>query len=390
MDGSTENTTLTILHLTPSYKPAYIYGGPTISVSRLCESQAAAGAAVTVYTTTANGPSELPVTPSTPRQVDGVEVWYFPRLTGDHTHFSPSLLRKTWRTCRQFDAIHIHSWWNLVAVLSALVCLVRGVKPILSPRGMLSAYSQNQGQRSAKRWLQQWIGKPLLRRVVFHATSRQEAETIGKSFPHSPLFILPNLVDLPDCPSQRISQSDIFQMVFISRIDPKKGLELLLPVLSKLEGSWRLDIYGSGDSDYLTRLQEQIADYGLEKYIHWRGWAQGETKTTALAQADLFLLPSSDENFANAVLEALACGTPVLVSDQVGLSDYVLTHDFGWVHPLDPAALLQILELALADQVKRTRIRQEAPKKIRQDFEPLGVARQYIAQYRSFFFQGPR
>ncbi|MBK7410264.1 MAG: glycosyltransferase [Saprospirales bacterium] len=101
-----------ILHLTPSYFPALIYGGPTLSVSRLCEAQILAEARVRVLTTTANGPVELDVPTGVPQDVNGVEVFYYPRLTKDHTHFSPQLLVQIWKQCRQFDVVHIHSWWN--------------------------------------------------------------------------------------------------------------------------------------------------------------------------------------------------------------------------------------------------------------------------------------
>src|SRR3954454_18707741 len=85
-----------ILFITPSYKPAYCYGGPTISVSELAEALVAIGHNITVYTTTANGETELEVATEYATDVNGVEVYYFKRITGDHTHVSPALWRKLW------------------------------------------------------------------------------------------------------------------------------------------------------------------------------------------------------------------------------------------------------------------------------------------------------
>src|SRR5690606_9566838 len=115
-----------IIHITPSYKPAYIYGGPIISVAKLCEVSASQSLDVQVLTTKGNGKTEL----TTPRHalVDGVKVQYFRRITKDHTHFSPALLWKLYKMLLMttpFTVIHIHSWWNLVSMLSCLLAKIK-------------------------------------------------------------------------------------------------------------------------------------------------------------------------------------------------------------------------------------------------------------------------
>ena len=83
---------MTTIQISAAYKPAYIYGGPTMSVAMLCETLSKTDLKLEVLTTTANGKSELPVTQNEPVEIDGVKVTYFKRLTKDHTHFSPALL----------------------------------------------------------------------------------------------------------------------------------------------------------------------------------------------------------------------------------------------------------------------------------------------------------
>ncbi|NNU34836.1 glycosyltransferase [Mucilaginibacter sp. S1162] len=112
-----------ILQINASYKPAYIYGGPTMSVAKLSEQLVNAGNEVTVFTTTANGKYELAIDPNKSILVDGVSVTYFKRITKDHSHLSPGLLLNLWRNVRKFDIIHIHAWWNLVSVFSAFIAL---------------------------------------------------------------------------------------------------------------------------------------------------------------------------------------------------------------------------------------------------------------------------
>lgn len=369
-----------ILHITPSYKPAFHYGGPTVSVSRLAEEQARLGFGVTVYTTTANGPVELKLPAGRPRDVEDVIVWYFKRWTGDHGHFSPALLWRLWRDMRTFDVIHIHSWWNWVAFGAAFLCRMRRFKPVvLSPRGMLSAYShQGRGRALFQRTLGRWLLRPL----VLHGTSAQETKELGEQMPGQTTFTLPNIIDLPK-PAWygNRPENPVFRLLFLSRIHPKKGLDLLLDTLKHLEAAWQLSIAGDGDAAYCAELKEKIRRSGMEERVEWLGWLEGVEKLEALVSADLFVLPSLHENFANVVLEALAVGTAVLVSDQVGLSAYIETNKLGWVTALRKKALLASLQTAQADRAGRRRIRRNAPEQIWTDFRPRAIARQYLEQY---------
>src|SRR5689334_9015578 len=152
-----------LLHLVPSYKPAYIYGGPVESIARLCEALVQYGNDVTVYTTTANGKEELDVRPGKAYDVDGVKVFYFKRQTKDPLHFSYVLLQRLYKDCRGFDAVHIHSWWNIPTMLGAAICRMRGVKAVFSPRGMLSDYILNNSNSRLKQLAHNTGGLSLLK-----------------------------------------------------------------------------------------------------------------------------------------------------------------------------------------------------------------------------------
>src|SRR5216117_3478674 len=97
-----------ILFVIPSYKPAYIYGGTVVVSGLLAESLVKQGHDITVYSTTANGKTELNVEEGKEKIVNGVKVIYFKRLTKDHSHISPGLWKKTFRTVRHFDIVHLH------------------------------------------------------------------------------------------------------------------------------------------------------------------------------------------------------------------------------------------------------------------------------------------
>ena len=246
---------LNILFITPSYKPAYVYGGPTVSVSALAEALVATGHRVTVYTTTANGSKELEVETGVAQQVNGVTVIYFRRITGDHTHISPALWKSLDANAESFDIIHLHSWWSILIMRAAWICRKKQISFILSPRGMLGAYSFTHQHSFSKKWIHKIAGKNLLASSILHATTRLEWDDCRKVNAGWKGFILPNLIELPVLKNgnEHRDENTVLTIGFLSRVDPKKGLELLFQALADVKFDFRLRIAGSGEPAYLMR-----------------------------------------------------------------------------------------------------------------------------------------
>jgi glycosyltransferase involved in cell wall biosynthesis len=374
---------LKVLQICAAYKPAFIYGGPTMSVAALSEQLAAAGIITQAYATTANGKEELPVSPGKTVAVDGVSVTYFKRITGDHTHFSPALICRLWKEAKNFDLVHIHAWWNTVSIFSCMVALMRGVPVILSPRGTLSGYSFRNRNGSVKWLIHQLLSKPLLKRCHFHATSQQEADAISESFKPLSITVIANFVAVPAVPSTKPQQKSVkFRLAFLSRIEEKKGLDLLINSLPLLNIPYTLTIAGDGRKEYIEELKELSIANGTDPNVNWIGFL-GNEKFEFLAGQDLLVLPSHNENFANVVVEALAEGTPVLVSDFVGLSDYVKKKEFGWTCPLNAAAIAQTVNMIAKQQKKLELIRSSAPAEVRADFGAETLLGHYIEMYQN-------
>ena len=373
---------MTILFVVPSYKPAYIYGGPTVVIPLLAETLVRIGHAVTVYTTTANGRTELDVPVGEPVLVDGVRVIYFPRITGDHTHISPALWRHLSATVRSFDAVHLHSWWNLLVMGAAWVCQRRGVTPVLSPHGMFSTYILQANNSGKKKWLHRLVGQRLLRRTRLHVSTAMEWQESRAIIPTWQGAIITNPVVLAQQAPPR-PPNDVFTIGFLSRVDPKKGLDILIKALGTVAFPYRLRVAGDGDPAYVQALKELAATVGNADKIEWVGWKKGEDKFAFLAGVDLFALTSHSENFAIVVIEALSVGTPVLLSDQVGLHPYVREHDYGWVTALDVAAVGQRLTEIARSPEKAARITALAPPAIRAEYEDTRLAQQYVALYQA-------
>lgn len=411
------NIKLKIIHVTASYKPAYIYGGPIQSVGKLCEvltddkrlALGTDGVNLQVLTTTANGKNELNIKTGKPILVDGVPIVYFKRWTKDHSHFSPKLLwvlRKEILRCTQGDnnvemsklqspnsklIIHIHAWWNLVSVLSCFIAKWYNIPVVLSPRGMLTSYTLVSRNAFFKNLIHKMIGKSLLKYCHIHATSLQEQTDILSIVTPKSIRVIPNLVNLPleessskhQVVSIKYQEVSSFKLIFLSRIEEKKGLELLFEALALVDIPWQLTIAGLGEEKYIQSLKILAEELKINNRINWVGQISNQDKFTLIAEHDLLALTSYNENFANVVVESLSVGTPVLVSQDVGLADYVQTKQLGWVTGLEIDEIKNGIVSAYQNAEKRQNIRTTAPVMVRADFSDDTLIKQYVEFYNT-------
>ena len=369
-----------ILFIVPYYKPAYIYGGPIVVIAMLAERLALLGNEVTVYTTNTNGAGELNTPVNVEQRVDGVKVTYFARTTGDNTYVCLPMWKKLSETIKFFDVTHIHTWWNFAVLGAGVICKAKGIKPIISPHGMLSDYILTERNAFFKKWLHTLAGKRLLENSYLHVSTKMELGESRKIIHDWQGEVIPNMVKLSDNNYLRPTNS-VFTIGFLSRVHPKKGLDVLIKALSKVDFAYRLQVAGSGEDVYVNSIKELSIQCGNSDLIDWVGWKNGEDKFVYLSNLDLFALTSHSENFAIVVIESLSVGTPVLVSDQVGLFNFVQETDFGWVTDMDIENITAKLNTLYLDKQKLARISREAPAKIKDEYEESNLAKQYLRFY---------
>jgi len=370
-----------ILQITPYYKPAYLYGGPIESVSKLCEGLVLDGHEVHVFTTTANGESELPVEHNKIIDVNGVQVIYFSRITKDPTNMSPKLWKHLYKHVDSYDIVHVQTWWNFLAVIATCICHFKRARVIVSPRGMLSNYIFNSGRSLSKKIIHYTIGKIALAKTYFHATAVAEYDECRDVIKGWDGFVLPNILTLPNIPIQKQVNST-FSMIFMSRIHPKKGLEILFEAISTLDIPIILKIAGSGDEVYIEQLKNLAAELKITEKIMWIGWLNRDEKFRELMASDLFVLVSLNENFANVVIESLHMGTPVLLSNDVGLSSFVKQNNLGWLSTLDVIDVANKIIAAYSDEAKRRNINEHGRKQIDFHFSAEKLIKEYAAEYQ--------
>ncbi|RZK09656.1 MAG: glycosyltransferase [Flavobacterium sp.] len=376
-----------VIQITPAYKPAYIYGGPTVSVALLCEGLVKLKLNLIVYTTTANGEEDF-VTDESVTQVEDVSVIYFKRLWKGQLHLSLSLLKELFLKTSKRDILHIHSWWNATAILSTLLGILRRNKVVLSPRGMLTKYSLTNRQRLLKKLFHVLLGKWMLNQCLIHVTSEKEKQDVLNFINHERIVVIPNIADNTFLiNTERIFKNEIspvFKLLFFSRIDKKKGIETLFFAFNKLKIPWHLTIAGSGNHKYIQYLKSEVTRLKLQEKVNWIGFVNVKDKVKVFHVHDLLVLFSHNENFANVVIESLSSGLPVALSDSVGLADFVIKFGLGWVSKNEVPTITSLIETAFQDVKKRSLINKIAPTIIKQHFNQESISARYLAMYMNY------
>jgi glycosyltransferase involved in cell wall biosynthesis len=253
------------------------------------------------------------------------------------------------------DVLYLNSFFDpKFATLPLLAGLGRGIgrQPIvLAPRGEFSS-----GALSLKVWKKRpyitvvrTLG--LCRRAIWQASSELEADDIRRVMAPPPATIriaadLPQVVSsaLPDITPKRAPNGSL-RIVFLSRISPEKNLEFVLQILKRLAAPVEFSIYGIvDDQTYWSRCQKQIRSLPEHIQVTYHGAIPHTDVRRKLAENDLFILPTRGENYGHAILESLAAGTPVLISDQTPWRDLEMA-GVGWVLSLaDPSLYATAIE----------------------------------------------
>ena len=159
-----------------------------------------------------------------------------------------------------------------------------------------------------------------------------------------------------------IAEGD-FVMLFLSQINYKKGLNLILPAMGELVKTYpnlKLIMAGDYQVDYMDKVKGWITAYALQDHVVLPGFLSGGDKAMVFRQADCFLLPSLNENFGIAVIEALAYGLPVVITRNVYIYE-AIEEKGGWVCDYSVDSLKQVLAKLINNQKEVERMAALAP-----------------------------
>lgn len=221
------------------------------------------------------------------------------------------------------EVIYLNSLFDPAFSITPLIALGWGrrYRIVLAPRGELSSGALGlKGLRKGAFLLLSRLLR-LHSGVRWHASSESEAEDIRREFqPARELVaVAANLPNVPKAILRRTARKSAgnLKIVFLSRISPKKNLISAIRMVSKLSGGAIFDIWGPiDDMAYWQRCQVEMAASPENVRVTWRGDVPNEQVPGMLAEYDVFLLPTLGENFGHVIVEALAAGLPVVISDR--------------------------------------------------------------------------
>ncbi|MEP0918593.1 hormogonium polysaccharide biosynthesis glycosyltransferase HpsP [Leptolyngbya sp. DQ-M1] len=379
-----------ILQIIPSI--SLIYGGPSQMILGLSSALAEAGVEVTIATTNSNGdvgqaPLDVPL--GIPIAQNGCEIRYFRCSPFRRYKFSIDLLHWLANNAQNYDLAHIHALFSPVSSCSAAIARSRQLPYILRPLGTLDPADLRK-KRYLKRLYAAALERPnLAGAAAVHFTSDQEAKTSERFNTVTRDLVIPLGVSLPPSESSSIHEKyripdDRPILLFMSRIDPKKGLDLLIPALEQLDQNFHFVLAGGNPQDpsYEAAIRDRIQTSRLKDKTSIVGFVTGAEKTALLKAADLFVLPSYYENFGIAVAEAMSVGTPVVISDQVHIWQEIERSQSGWICTCDVESLTQTLKAALHDRAEQLRRGKNAQNHAQTYYSWNAIAQQTIAAYR--------
>jgi glycosyltransferase involved in cell wall biosynthesis len=352
-----------ILHVIQNISPRY--GGPTTVLKELARAQALAGLSVTLCTTNADYPAgKLEVPNHAPVIEDGVTIWYH-RVNFFPLVFSATLAKWLKREIAGFDIVHIHGLYRFPMTYAAWRARRAGTPYVICPHGSLDPFLYKQSRYSLplKRIYERLFDVPNLNHAAaIHYTAEEEAErTVFLELRTKPV-IVPNGIDwesYKNLPAKgffrmRLRLDDETPLVlFLGRINFKKGLDLLVPAFSQVlqqHPQARLAIVGPDNEGYRSKVRWWCGEQRITDKVFFVNHIGSEEVRQAYVDADVFVLPSYTENFGMTVVEAMACGCPAVISDQVNIWRRVQDVGAGFVVRLDPCEIADAICRVLADK----------------------------------------
>lgn len=346
-----------ILQTVASINPAI--GGPAVSVVQLALQLRALGQPVKLACLNYSEHGSLPSLP-----IDLLKSVECNMLTRPLRGWSPQLKKQLHHLGLTSTLIHNHGIWMFPNHYAAQAARKFSKPLITSPRGMLGSWALSYHAWPKKLLWHLREKNDLASVTAFHATSRQEAEHIRQAGFQQPIAVIPNGVTVPSAPSLITSplETSVSALkgkrlaLFLSRIHPKKGIIELVQAWSllpqSLRNEWLLVIAGPDLTQHLPEVEAAIQKYAVSESILIHPSVSGDFKQALLTRAELFVLPSHEENFGIVVAEALAHGTPALTTHGTPWES-LNTHLCGWwiPHSVDSLqkTLLHALSLSSAD-----------------------------------------
>lgn len=374
-----------ILHVIPGLADS---SGPTQAVANLARAQTRLGHEVQVAAIGGRG------TDPSAQGFVGVDVHVFPSQVLRYWGYSPPLARWLGESVAAFDFVHVHSLWLYPNLATARACVRKSTPYWVRPAGSLEPWCMAL-HPIRKRLYLRFIERRLMdKSAAVHAVSEQEADHLRAFEFRAPVVCIPNGVSdafLRGAPGRDAARrrfglaGDAPVLLFLSRIHPKKGLDILhraFELVLRNHPSAVLMIAGPMDHDYAQEVRAMFEPLVRTGSTCFPGELRGADKGAAFAAADAFVLPSHSENFGIVVAEAMATGIPVVTSRNTPWQ-LLETEGAGFWEPLSPEAFASRMSWLLSHPDQARSMGDRGRSVARSRFSWDAIAGEVVAAYAS-------
>lgn len=357
-------------------------GGPVRAVLDLSECLARRGHRIDVMAKYGPDTPESWKNPDSPTRVialgtpERFRAWYAGRS-----------LERIRAAVAEADVVHLHGIWTPQNTQFARIAREMGKPYVVSCRGMLDDWCMDQRRPKKLVYLKFMGGSKMLNNAALvHCTAEGELRQSAKWFPGSTGRIIPNLLSLDpyrDLPGDGLARAKFPQLdgpeptlLFLSRLHYKKGVEHLIDAARILRDNstpHRVLIAGKGDDDYEAKLRAQVDRLNLGDLVSFLGMVIGDEKVSLYGAADLFVLPTSQENFGFVFFEALAAGCPVLTTR--GVDTWPELQEAGsLIIEQDAQRIADAVVTVTADRAARDRVGERGRAWVFEHMDPERIA----------------
>lgn len=368
-------------------------GGPSRAVLGISAALSRWGHEVVIFTTDFDIRGKLKVPLETPVDIGGVNVVYFPVQLLKNYKVSFPLARALKKRIPDFDIVHIHSLFQFTSLAASCYCQKYRKPYLIRPLGQMDPYLLKRHALSKKLYFWLFERKNLERAQAVHFTSEEErllSRALAlktKDIVVSMGIDLEEFRELPPYGSFRAKYpllKDKKIILFLSRINFKKGLDILVKAFARI-AQQRADavlvIAGPDNEGYGSKVKKWLKKEAVFERTVFTGMLDGKDKLAAFRDSDVFVLPSYSENFGFAVVEAMACGIPVVISNGVAIHKDITRAEAGIVVDTDPGQLARALDTLLDDPEKRRRLGGNGQLLVRERFGLDRVVHELVKAY---------
>ncbi len=386
---------LKILHVTPVYFPAFKYGGPSVSEYKMDKTLATKGLIIDVMTTNAGLEKRTDIVLNQWIDHEGIRIKYFPYFFKDNYTFSPPMLWSILNEAKNYDIIHLQLFWSFSTLAGSIGSLVNKKPYVISPGGALYKDAIYMKSQNVKKLYFHLIAKHCVRRAnaIFYTTEDERDNVADFLKLDNKSSIIPIGVDLNEY--KKLPEKGLFKskysilkdkryILFLGRINKKKGVDILVEAFKELAKDYNdlyLVIAGPDNDGYKKKIEKKLKDYCLLEKVLFPGILSEQEKLSAYVDAEAYVLSSYSENFAVTIIESIACGTPVVISNKIGIFEIIQKYDAGVIVDLNSRDLYRGIKTLLEDPVIGAQFVENGRRLIEEKYDIAKVADLQIKAY---------